>query len=135
MPPEPPKPSEDPTPIVSTGLVGNSKPAHAPLADSSAHVVDWDRLATSARFRELLKAKQRFIVPAVVFFVIYYFALPVLVGYAQPLMTKRVIGPVNLAYLFALSQFFMAWLVAALYLRAAAKFDRMAADVIAGEPR
>ena len=31
-------------------------------------------------------------------------------------MDKR-IGPVNLAYLFALSQFFVAWLIAFLYVR------------------
>jgi uncharacterized membrane protein (DUF485 family) len=42
-------------------------------------------------------------------------------------------GPVNLAYLFALSQFFMAWIIAALYVRAAARFDRMARGVISGE--
>ena len=65
-----------------------------------------------------------------IFFIIYYFALPLLIGYARPFMEKRVIGPVNLAYLFALSQFFMAWIVAGLYVRAAARFDKMAADVV-----
>jgi uncharacterized membrane protein (DUF485 family) len=40
---------------------------------------------------------------------------------------------VNLAYLFALSQFFVAWIIAALYVRAAARFDKMAAGVI--DPR
>jgi uncharacterized membrane protein (DUF485 family) len=56
----------------------------------------------------------------------YYFALPVLVGYAPLLMETKVLGEVNLAYLFALSQFFMAWILAALYLRAAGRFDEMA---------
>jgi uncharacterized membrane protein (DUF485 family) len=37
-------------------------------------------------------------------------------------MDRRV-GPVNLAYLFALSQFFVAWSIAALYVRGARKFD------------
>jgi len=41
-----------------------------------------------------------------------------------------VIGSVNVAYLFALSQFFMAWIIAALYVRAAGRFDRMAREVI-----
>jgi uncharacterized membrane protein (DUF485 family) len=77
-----------------------------------------------------VRAKLRFIIPATLFFVIYYFALPVLVGYAPALMSRRVIGVVNIAYLFALSQFFMAWIIAALYLRAAAKFDRMEHTVI-----
>ena len=65
-----------------------------------------------------------------IFFVIYYFALIVLIGYARPLMETQIIGPVNLAYLFALSQFFMAWIVAGLYVRAAARFDKMAAEVL-----
>jgi len=62
--------------------------------------------------------------------VVYYFALPVLVGWFPELMDKRV-GPVNLAYLFALSQFFMAWALAFLYLRRAAKFDEQARDILA----
>ncbi|MGI8481072.1 MAG: DUF485 domain-containing protein [Chthoniobacterales bacterium] len=45
-------------------------------------------------------------------------------------MERQVLGPVNLAYLFALSQFFMAWIIAALYVRAAARFDRMADEVL-----
>jgi len=77
-----------------------------------------------------VRAKLRFIIPATLFFVIYYFALPVLVGYAPALMSKRVIGVVNIAYLFALSQFFMAWIIAGLYLRAAARFDKMEHTVI-----
>jgi uncharacterized membrane protein (DUF485 family) len=45
-------------------------------------------------------------------------------------METRVIGVVNLAYLFALSQFFMAWTVAWLYVRAANNFDKLAEDII-----
>lgn len=73
-----------------------------------------------------MAAKARFIVPATVFFIVYYFALPILVGYAPKFMSRPVIGPLNIAYLFALSQFFMAWIVAALYMRAAGRFDAMA---------
>ena len=86
----------------------------------------WDRIAESDDFKDLMAAKARFIVPATVFFVAYYFALPVLVGYAPQLMRKQVFGVVNLAYLFALSQFFVAWLLAWLYMRAADRFDRAA---------
>ncbi len=90
---------------------------------------NWEAIAASTRFKELLRAKRRFIVPAVIVFVVYYFALLMLVGFARPLMEKRVLGPVNLAYLFALSQFFMAWIIAALYVRAAAHFDRQAREI------
>lgn len=132
---------EDPTPLVAapTDVAPLShaqpKPAHERTADEEADVIDWERLAASDRFRNLLKAKRRFIVPAMIFFIVYYFALPVLIGYARPFMEKRVLGPVNLAYLFALSQFFMAWIIAWLYVRAAARFDRMAAGVTSPEDR
>jgi uncharacterized membrane protein (DUF485 family) len=91
---------------------------------------DWDRVAAHSEFKDLMVAKARFIVPATMFFVVYYFALPVLVGYAPELMAKPVWGPVNIAYLFALSQFFMAWGVAWLYIRAANRFDAMAKRVL-----
>jgi uncharacterized membrane protein (DUF485 family) len=91
---------------------------------------DWNRVANHAEFKALMAAKAKFVIPATVFFMVYYFALPALVGYAPELMKTPVIGPVNLAYLFALSQFFMVWFVAFLYMRAAAKFDRMAKNVL-----
>lgn len=91
---------------------------------------DWNRIAATPEFRALVDARRRFIIPATVFFLVYYFALPILVGYAPGLMTRRVVGVVNLAYLFALSQFFMAWIIAALYVRAAARWDRMSRDIL-----
>lgn len=91
---------------------------------------DWDHIAQNPEFRELLAAKARFIVPATIFFIIYYFALPILVGYHKGFMSTPALGPVNLAYLFALSQFFMAWIIAALYMRAANRFDKMAQRLI-----
>jgi len=91
---------------------------------------DWDVVANNEEFKDLMAAKARFIVPASIFFVVYYFALPVLVGYAPRFMSTPVWGPVNLAYLFALSQFFVAWLIAWLYMRAADRFDAMARRVL-----
>lgn len=95
---------------------------------------NWNALANSPRFQALLREKRRFIVPATVFFLVYYFLLPVLVGYFPALMKREVIGPVNIAYLFALSQFGMAWVLAWIYMRAAVKFDKLAEQIrIEGE--
>ena len=116
------------TDVAPLGRTG-AKPAHELTADEDADVADWDRVAAEDEFKGLLASKRRFIVPATVFFVVYYFALPVLVGYAPALMDTRVLG-VNLAYLFALSQFFMAWAVAALYVRAAGGWDETAHRII-----
>jgi uncharacterized membrane protein (DUF485 family) len=90
----------------------------------------WNNIAESKAFRDLMAVKKVFIVPAFIFFVVYYFALPVLVGYAPQFMATKVVGQVNLAYLFALSQFFMAWIIAALYVRAANGFDRLSKDIL-----
>jgi len=90
----------------------------------------WEKIAASSEFKDLVRAKLRMIVPATLFFVVYYFALPILVGYAPGLMQRKVVSSINLAYLFALSQFFMAWAIAALYVRAAARFDLMAKKIL-----
>ena len=113
------------------------KPAHELTADEDVDVADWDRVAAMPEFGRLLASKRKFIIPATVFFIVYYFALPVLVGYAPGFMDQKVLGVVNLAYFFALSQFLMAWVIAALYVRAAMKWDTMVRAIIArlGESR
>jgi uncharacterized membrane protein (DUF485 family) len=101
-----------------------------PIRRFEASKTEWDRIAATRQFQDLMATKKIFIIPAFLFFLVYYFALPILVGYAPSFMATKVIGNVNLAYLFALSQFFMAWAVAFLYVRAAGDFDRLAKDII-----
>ena len=95
-----------------------------------ASQLTWDKIAESKEFKDLMATKKTFIVPAFIFFVVYYFALPVLVGYAPEFMSTKVIGQVNLAYLFSLSQFFVAWIISGLYVKAANNFDRLAKDIL-----
>jgi uncharacterized membrane protein (DUF485 family) len=92
---------------------------------------DWEALERDDAFRELVQAKQGFIFPATIFFIVYYFALPVLVGYWPEAMSRDVIGEINLAYLFALSQFAMAWIIMAMYVRRARVFDGMVERLLA----
>ncbi len=96
-----------------------------PPPENRPPTADWDRIASRDEFKALLAAKIRFVVPATIVFIAFYFALPILVGYAPKFMSTPVWGPVNVAYLFALSQFFVAWLIAWLYVRAADRFDSM----------
>ena len=96
-----------------------------------ADKTEWDRIAETQEFKDLMATKRIFIVPAFVFFLVYYFLLPILVGYAPQFMSTKVFGgELNLAYLFALSQFFVAWIIAALYVKAANNFDRLAKDIL-----
>ena len=92
---------------------------------------DWKAIANSKAFKHLIAIKRTFIVPAFAIFFLNYLALAVLVGYAPKFASTRFIGTVTIAYLFALSQFAVGWLIAALYLLAAAKFDALTADILA----
>lgn len=91
----------------------------------------WKLISEGADFQALLRSKKRFIVSGTLFFLVYYFSLPILSGYWPELMGQKVVGRFSLAYVFALSQFPMAWILAAAYLKAAAQFDRDAAAIIA----
>ncbi len=93
-------------------------------------VDDWQALDDDPQFKHLVAAKRRFIIPATIFFVLYYFSLPVMVGYYPTLMSRNVYGNMNLAYIFALSQFVMAWLVMLLYVRRARYYDELESQII-----
>jgi len=121
--------SASPTDIAPLGR-GPEKPRHEMTALEEAGAVPWGEMAADPDFRELLMAKARFVAPATAIFVVYYFALPVLVGWFPEMMARPVIGALNWAYLFALSQFFMAWGLAFLYVGAAAGWDRKAAELL-----
>ena len=58
-------------------------------------------------------------------------ALPILIGYFPAMMKTAVFGKLNWAYLFALSQFAMTWILCALYVRAANRWDEMNAVLLA----
>ena len=113
-----------------------SQPSSPPLveegeaAPASEDVAYWEGLERTDEFRQLITARMRFVLPATAFFLVYYFLLPLANGLAPGFMRTDVIGHVNIAYLFALSQFVMAWLLAWLYIRKAnSVFDRLAAMV------
>ena len=96
---------------------------------------EWDALANEPEFRGLVRERRRFVVPATILFVVYYFALPVSVGFFPQVMSRPVWGPLTLAYAFALSQFVMAWLLLAIYLWRSRSFDVQAARVRHHETR
>ena len=79
---------------------------------------------------ELEQRHQRFVWPVTVFFLVYYLSLPILAGAAPDLMGSKVFGQFTFGYLFALSQFLMAFVVAWLYARwAASRMDPLASDL------
>jgi uncharacterized membrane protein (DUF485 family) len=79
---------------------------------------------------ELEQRHSRFVWPATAFFIVYYMLLNILAGTSPELMGRKLFGEFTFGYLFALSQFAMAFLVAWVYSRwAATRMDPLATDL------
>ena len=106
-------------------VTGSGAPAgDAPRQDAD---IDWLAAERSPEFQELVKKRRSFVVPALAFVFIWYFGFIALAGYAPDFMGESVYEGLTIGYLFALSQFVMTWVLAALYLRRSDKvFDPLA---------
>lgn len=116
--------------VSSSGGSGTSRPANAP-AQEHPGTENWEAIENDSDFRNLVRQKRNFIIPATIVFLVYYFGFLVLVGYFPSLVEVNVIGNINIAYFFALSQFIVAWIIVYLYVRRAGGFDRLAAAIVA----
>lgn len=85
--------------------------------------VSYSDIAKSPQFQSLLKSKRRFIVPMTVFFLAFYFLLPILTSYST-FLNEGAIGPISWAWVFAFAQFIMTWTLCIVYSRKARTFDQ-----------
>ena len=83
---------------------------------------EWVRVERTSAFKELVKRKRAFIIPATIFFMLFYFGLGVL-GAFTTVLNVKVAGPLTLAYVYAFAQFAMTWILMHLYVRQANKWD------------
>jgi uncharacterized membrane protein (DUF485 family) len=90
--------------------------------------IDWKAVERSPEFRELIKRKKAFVIPATLFFLAWYFGFIILSGYAPEFMGREFITDgVTVGYALALTQFIMTWVLGWLYLRKADRaFDPLA---------
>ncbi|BCJ87259.1 DUF485 domain-containing protein [Effusibacillus dendaii] len=89
---------------------------------------DWNRAFQTRSFQELIRQKRSFIVPATIFFFVFYFILPILTAYTTVLNGKAV-GVINWAYMYAFAQFVMTWGLCHLYMKKAKRFDELVNSV------
>jgi uncharacterized membrane protein (DUF485 family) len=122
--------SGGPTDVAPLGRSG-PKPEHERTAAEDMNRADWEAIANDPDFVELKRSKRSFLIPWTIFFLVYYMTLPVLVGFCPETMKTPVLGKVNWAYLFALSQFVMTWVLCAIYVRQAKKWDAMNTALLA----
>ncbi|HET8823052.1 MAG TPA: DUF485 domain-containing protein [Thermoleophilaceae bacterium] len=100
-------------------------------ADGADHhpEFDWEAVERSPEFRQLIKRKKAFVIPATIFFLAWYFGFIILAGYAPDFMGDEFLTDgLTVGYVLALSQFVMTWVLGWLYLRKADReFDPLAA--------
>jgi uncharacterized membrane protein (DUF485 family) len=100
------------------------------MAGGSDHhpEIDWEGAERSPEFRELIRRKRAFVVPATIFFLAWYFGFIILAGYAPDFMGEEFITDgMTVGYALALTQFLMVWGLGWWYLRKADRvFDPLA---------
>ena len=95
----------------------------------SAHhpEIDWEAAEGSPEFKELVRKRRSFVIPALAFVFVWYFGFIALAGYAPEFMGESIYEGFTVGYAIALSQFVMTWFLGWLYLhRADRTFDPLA---------
>ncbi len=106
-------------------------PAAVPGGASADSDVDWSEAVREPSFQALLSAKARFLIPAVVFYLVFYLGITLLAGFAPGFMARPVVGSVSVGYLLILATYAMVWILAVGYVFVANNtFDPKVAAVI-----
>lgn len=103
--------------------------AQKEIALSGKKKLDYVKVQSSSQFKQFLQRKRKFILPMTVFFMIFYFLLPICTSYTTFLNTPA-IGDISWVWLFAFAQFIMVWLLSGIYVRKANSFDKEAEQII-----
>ena len=70
----------------------------------------------------MTRKRKAFIIPATIFFLVFYFGLPFLAAFTT-VLDVNVIGAINLAYVYAFAQFAMTWILMHLDVSRANRWD------------
>ena len=94
-------------------------------------MTDWKRIEQSAEFQELVKRRRSFVVPATIFFLVYYMTFIIVAGYAPDFMGESVYEGLTVGYCYALTQFLMVFVLGLWYLRKSDReYDPLAKTVV-----
>jgi len=92
--------------------------------------IDWAAISADPRFQALHRKKVGFLSLLMGVSIAYFFLLPVGAAWFPAVFRIKVAGAVNVGIFFALSEFVVAWSVAALYTRRANReFDELAETI------
>lgn len=103
--------------------------ANKTSARSANNQIDYDAIERSESFKKFVKKKNTFLFTTATLFLLYYISLPILAF--QPVLQQKYIGNITGVWLYSGSLFVMTVILAMVYVRMAAKFDKEAEAVLA----
>lgn len=97
-----------------------------PAGASAERGSEWERVKQTSAFGELVRRKKAFLIPAVIFFFVFFVAWPVLGGFTT-VLDGQAIGGMTWAYVYGYALLLPTTLILLhLYMRRAANWDELA---------
>ncbi|WP_230128274.1 DUF485 domain-containing protein [Bacillus sp. CECT 9360] len=90
--------------------------------------IDYTKVVHSSSFKELMHKKKKFIIPMSIFFMVFYFTLPILTAYST-VLNQPAFASISWAWVFAFAQFIMTVTLCMIYTRKAREFDEIVEKV------
>ncbi|HVF03110.1 MAG TPA: DUF485 domain-containing protein [Rubrobacteraceae bacterium] len=83
---------------------------------------EWVAVERTSAFQEYSRKRKAFLIPATIFFLVFFFGLPFLAAFTTVLNSKAV-GPLTWAYIYGIAQFIMTFILMHIYVHQANKWD------------
>ncbi|MCM3612076.1 DUF485 domain-containing protein [Planococcus sp. MERTA32b] len=90
---------------------------------------DFEKIERSQGFKNLMRKKKLFLIPATALFLGLYLAFNIIISYTNWL-DAPVVGDIPWVWVFAFGLFAMTWILVTVYMKQAAKFDKMAEETL-----
>ena len=83
---------------------------------------EWVAVERAPSFQEYARKRKAFLIPATIFFLLFFFVFVFLAAFTTVLNSKA-IGPLTWAYIYGIAQFVMTWILMHIYVSQANKWD------------
>ncbi|USK75975.1 DUF485 domain-containing protein [Peribacillus frigoritolerans] len=108
-------------------MESQAKTKHSPPGHDRGN--KYRQLIETEEFKELIQRKKAFIVPVTLFFLAFYFVLPILAAYTEVLKGEAFFH-ITWAWVYALLQFAVVWIGGIVYIKKSAKYDKLAKNIL-----
>lgn len=92
-------------------------------------VPDFEKIERSEGFKDLMRKKKQFLIPTTALFLGLYLAFNIVISYTNWL-DAPITGDIPWVWVFAFGLFAMTWILVTVYMKKAARFDKMAEETL-----